>query len=269
MGMVMAPIAEIAGASLTATAAFVASNLDDIVVLLLLFAGAEGARGRWPVVAGQFVGFGLLVLASLVGWFGGDLLPSGWIGLLGLMPVGLGVSQLLDSISQASDARDQSLLTGADPLLSVSPPLWPPSAAPGGTLLARIVAVAGLTIANGGDNIGLYMPLFAQADRLQLVTTLAVFTLLVGLWCLGAWRLVQAPALALLIHRHGGRAVPWLLIGIGALLLIQHHTFADRALALLALTVLLAMAGVVLRQLQQLALASVPRRAGDLSIPLQ
>ncbi len=254
--LAIAWIAPIAGASATATAAFFASNLDDIVVLLLLFSGAEGPRGRWPVVAGQYLGFGLLVLASLVGLVGGHLVASPWTGLLGLIPVGLGVSQILDSLKDRADGWLQRPSAGADPLLPATLSPGHGSGLAAGALGARVSAVAALTLANGGDNVGLYMPLFAHADRLQLITTLVVFALLVGVWCLAAWHLVQTPTVALLIQRHGRRAVPWLLIGIGGLLLLQNEVFSDRSPAVLALAALLVMAGSVLRELRRLELAA-------------
>jgi hypothetical protein len=77
MAMGMALIAPIAGASATATAAFFASDPDDSVVVLLLFSGAEEPRGCWPVVAGRYLGFSLLVLAGLLGIGGLLQLQSG------------------------------------------------------------------------------------------------------------------------------------------------------------------------------------------------
>jgi hypothetical protein len=44
---------ELVKASATAVSAFCASNLDDILLLLLLFSGAHGKQARWHVVAGQ------------------------------------------------------------------------------------------------------------------------------------------------------------------------------------------------------------------------
>jgi len=45
----------------------IASNLGDIVVWLLLFATAHANQEHGQIVVGLFLGFAVLVLASLVG----------------------------------------------------------------------------------------------------------------------------------------------------------------------------------------------------------
>ena len=244
MGMVLLP--EMAQASATAASAFCASNLDDIVLLLLLFSQGKSSRSHWHVVAGQYLGFSLLVLASLFGFVGGRVLPHDWIGVFGLIPVALGVSQFLDILNSLPEgSEDAPPLT--DDVLGHPSPEWLRQL---GLPWSPMAAVAALTVANGGDNVGLYFPLFAQANPVQLSTILVVFFLLVGVWCLAAWRLVQAPALADLISRHGRQLVPVVLIGIGLLILVESQTFSNRPLAVIVLSALLAMAWSVLRQLQ-------------------
>lgn len=255
MSMLLLP--EMAQASATAASAFCASNLDDIVLLLLLFSGADGKRSRWHVVAGQYLGFTLLVLASLLGFIGGQFLPQEWVGVLGLVPVGLGVSQIIDSINASQRSYGDSLVS-TDSSPTENTPMWLPRL---GLPCTQMVAVAGLTIANGGDNLGLYMPLFAQSDLLQLSTTLVVFFLLVGVWCLAAWRLLRAPGLADLISRYGQQFVAPILIGLGLLILIESHTFSSRPLAVMVLSALMAMAWPVLRQVQGVATTITPSKA--------
>lgn len=51
-----------------------------------------------------------------------------------------------------------------------------------------ILPVAAAAIANGGDNIGVYTPLFATQEPPQIALTLAVFAAMTALWCwLGRW----------------------------------------------------------------------------------
>lgn len=256
--MSMALLPEMAGASATAASAFCASNLDDILLLLLLFSGTESRIPRWHVVAGQYLGFSLLVLASLVGFVGGQLLPQAWIGICGLFPIGLGVSQFLDSLN-TSDSSCIKRPGSAVASLTESSRLWMRQL---GLPCSQMVAVAGLTLANGSDNLGLYMPLFAHTNPVQLTTTLVVFFMLVGVWCLVAWSLVRTPGIADLISRYGQNLVPLILIGIGLLILMESHTFSSRPLAVVVLSVLMAMAWSVLRQLQQLSETLTPPNAG-------
>lgn len=92
----------------TAASAFAATNLDDLLLLLLFFSAAAGRRDAWQLVAGQYLGFSILVAASLVGYLGSQYFPGAWIGLLGLLPMALGVSQWIDTISDNDQPADVS-----------------------------------------------------------------------------------------------------------------------------------------------------------------
>lgn len=236
------PWSELAQVVATATSAFAATNLDDILLLLLLFSTAATGRNAWQVVAGQYLGFGLLIAASMVGFVGGQLVPSAWIGTLGLLPISLGVSQIIDNLGKTIEGESPTPAASSSVLN-----IWQRLGLPCG----QVAAAAGITVANGGDNIGLYLPLFARCDIPQLVVTLLVFALLVALWCAAAWRLLQTPAVAAMVQRFAQPIAPAVLIGLGLLILIDGHTLADRTLAVLVLTGLLAMALSLSRQLQQ------------------
>jgi cadmium resistance protein CadD (predicted permease) len=249
---------ELVKASATAASAFCASNLDDILLLMLLFSGADGKHARWHVVAGQYLGFALLILPSLLGFVGGQLLPQQWIGVLGLLPVALGVSQIIDSLGAPAQCCGEAPGSPGDSLAEITPE-WVSQL---GLPCTPIIAVAGLTLANGGDNIGLYMPLFTRSNTIQLTTTLIVFFLLVGVWCLAAWRLVHTTGIAGLISRYGQQLMPLVLIGLGLLILIESDTFSFRPLAVMVLSALLAMAISLLHQLQRLAELPIPPEVG-------
>lgn len=249
---------DMAQTSATAASAFCASNLDDILLLLLLFSGADDKRARWHVVAGQYLGFTLLVLASLLGFLGGQFLSQEWTGVLGLFPVGLGVSQIIDSLQASQQGCDQSPVS-SDSSTTEIVPAWVQRL---GIPCTQMFAVASLTVANGGDNLGLYMPLFAQVNLVQLSTTLVVFFLLVGVWCLTAWRLLQAPGLAGLINRYGQQVVPLVLVGLGLMILVESHTFSSRPLSVMVLSALMAMAWAALRQVQSLTTDLSPNKVG-------
>lgn len=85
----------------------------------------------------------------------------------------------------------------------------------------KIAAVAAVTIANGGDNLGVYMPLFASQTRWELSVTIAVFAVLTLLWCAMGWALVNNPMLGRPIRRYGHIALPFVLIGLGGIILYR------------------------------------------------
>ena len=88
----------------TGITAFCATNLDDILILLLFFTQVNAEFRRRDVVFGQYLGFFGLILASLPGFFGGMLFPDAWIGLLGIVPIFIGINRLLngEAITQRS-----------------------------------------------------------------------------------------------------------------------------------------------------------------------
>jgi cadmium resistance protein CadD (predicted permease) len=76
------------------------------------------------------------------------------------------------------------------------------------------LSVATVTAANGGDNLGVYIPMFAsQPDVVPIYV--AVFGIGTGVWCaLGYWAVSHRAAGAALA-RYGHRILPWALIAIG------------------------------------------------------
>lgn len=85
--------------------------------------------------------------------------------------------------------------------------------------------VAAVTIANRGDNIGIYLPLFASSQLFSLAVVLSVFFLLVGVWCYIAYRLARQPAVADVLSRYGEALVPFVFIGLGIFILLESGTY--------------------------------------------
>jgi cadmium resistance protein CadD (predicted permease) len=223
----------------SAITAFFATNLDDIFLLLLFFSRVDQRLKVGHVVAGQFLGFSVLVAVSLVGFWGGTMLPGPWIGLLGLLPISLGISQLIERLEAAPTESEE--LSSNSPWGKLEG--WP---------LAEVIGVASVTMANGSDNISVYMPLMAHENSGQLLITLIIFGLLMGIWCLVAWKLTQAPILAQLLKQNGSQLIPVVLIGLGVLILVDSHTLEQRGLAVFAISCVGLMLLSLTRQLGEL-----------------
>jgi cadmium resistance protein CadD (predicted permease) len=95
----------------------------------------------------------------------------------------------------------------------------------GSLLNPQTFNVAAVTFANGGDNIGIYVPLFASCDLASLGVILTVFFLLIGVWCYIAYRLTRQPAVAHVLTRYGKAIVPFVLIALGVFILIESGTY--------------------------------------------
>jgi len=184
------------GTIATAAGVFAGTNVDDLLILTVLFltARAAGKPRPWQIVAGQYAGIAVLVAVSVVAALGLTILPDRWVGLLGLFPLALGIRGLI----RAARAHD-----GAAP---------PPVA-------SGLLQVAGVTIANGADNISVYTPLFRTIGVGDSVLTIGVFAVLVAVWCAaGAW-LGSHRRVVTVVERVGHWLVPAVFIVIGAVIL--------------------------------------------------
>ncbi|MEV0878595.1 cadmium resistance transporter [Micromonospora echinofusca] len=183
---------DLLGTAAGAAVVFAATDVDDIVVLTLLFVAARttGRPRPWQIVAGQYLGIGALALASAVVAAGLLVVPEPWTGLLGLLPITLGVRALLDR-----DADETPAVVGST------------------------IGVAGVTIANGADNIAVYVPVFRALGPADSAVFLLVFVVLIALWCAaGAW-LGNHPRVTRLVGRAGHWLVPAIFIAIGVVIL--------------------------------------------------
>lgn len=198
---------------------FAATNIDDIVILTLLFSQVNATFQRRHIVTGQYLGFAALVLVSLPGFLGGLIMPQPWIGLLGLVPIAIGLGQLFN---REEDEEADLPPTRSDRAFA-------------GLLSPQSYGVAAVTFANGGDNIGIYMPLFASSELPNLMVTLGVFFSLVGVWCYTAYCLTRQPAIATRLTRYGSPCVPFVLIAIGAFILWDSGTLENQLLTVIAI----------------------------------
>ncbi len=196
--------------------AFIATHIDDFFVLVVLFAQVQiqPAWKGWQVWLGGYLGLAGLSLISLLGYLGGLVLPPPAIGLLGLIPLAVGGRKLwppesAETLSQELEELQDRL--PPKPRLLFLP--WP-------ALMSML-----LTFANGGDNISLYIPLFAGSSPFQLALFSTVFFLMKGLWFAIAQRLTAQPEVAKILARQGERWVPWILMGLGVWILFKNKTW--------------------------------------------
>ena len=173
-----------------AVTAFVGTKLDDIFLLMLFFSQCTARRQKTNVILGQYLGITVLVLISLLAASGLQLIPQGWLRLLGLLPTALGIRAWLQRSGE--DAEVSSVKAGS---------------------------VALVTIANGGDNLGVYIPLFSGFSFGQRMICAAVFALMTALWCFLGARLAGLPSLNRFLRKYRTVIVPVVLILLGLYIL--------------------------------------------------
>ncbi|WP_233802281.1 cadmium resistance transporter [Paraburkholderia sp. HP33-1] len=193
---------------LLAIAAYAATNIDNLFVLLG-FLSETGAQRR-RVIAGQYAGSLILVAAALVLAALLARLPAGYVGLLGFLPIAVGLHKAWQRFDPRHAQRNDSEEIHASA---------PPSA--GGSSSWTVASVA---IANGSDNIAVYVPLYASHTPAQNALVSLVFILMIGLWCAGATWLVEHPLLGAPIRRYGSAVLPLILVGIGVSVIVSNDT---------------------------------------------
>jgi len=185
---------------------FASTNIDDLFLLAAFFADAR-LRHR-SIVIGQYLGIGALVLVSALGALLALTIPEGRVALLGLVPLLLGLTKLWAlRVSTAGTEGDSGARRIQDQEHTAERRLRLP-----------VLAVASVTVANGGDNIGVYVPLFATA-REAIATYVLTFAVMTGVLCALGYLLVNNKVLGGAIRRYGNVILPIVLIALGIYIL--------------------------------------------------
>ena len=184
---------------------FAVTNIDDIVILALFFAQGAGHRAAARKIAtGQYLGFAAILAICVAAAFGATLLPEAAIPYLGLIPLALGVRAAWQARLRRDDEDDKPAVGSTGP---------------------GIAAVATVTFANGGDNIGVYVPVFATAGLGGMTVYLAVFLILLAPLIAAGRYFATHPVIAGALGRWGHIVLPVVLIGLGLLILIEGRAF--------------------------------------------
>ena len=85
--------------------------------------------------------------------------------------------------------------------------------------------VSAVTIANGGNNIGIYAPLFANSNLPSLAVILCVCYCTIGFWCCLSYYLVRNPLMTPVLTRYGRKLFPFVLIYLGYSILIKSESY--------------------------------------------
>ena len=191
---------------LQAIGLFIATNIDDIIVLSLFFARGAGQRGTTTrILAGQYLGFaGILGAAVLVSLGAGAFLPPELIPYFGLIPLGLGLWAAWQAWRGDDDDDDEAKIEGKN---------------------VAVWTVAGVTFANGGDNIGVYVPVFLSVGPAAVVAYCVVFLVLVVVLVGLAKFVATRQPIAEALERWEHVLFPIVLIGLGIVILVSGGAF--------------------------------------------
>ncbi|GCL43800.1 cadmium resistance transporter [Dolichospermum planctonicum] len=199
--------------------AFTVTNIDDMMILLLLFSQIDSNFRKRHIFIGQYLGFFAIIMLSLPGFFGGLFIQREWLGLLGILPIAIGMKQLINQQTESTEVQtvnpDFPRLLHPNPVFSFFLSILHPNT----------YQVAAITIANSGDNISVYIPLFAGQDFVSLGIIIAVFLAMVGVGCGIAYLLTSQVTIGYILSRYGRAIIPFILMALGLFILYDRGTF--------------------------------------------
>jgi cadmium resistance protein CadD (predicted permease) len=207
------------GTIIIGISAAIATTFDDNLYLTAFFGKVNHAFRPRHIIIGEFLGFTALVLASLPGFFGGLIIPHTWIGLLGFLPIAIGINHLLRKEDNEETTQAVSINLNHTKPQRHKKSFW-------GTIRdPQTYRVSAVTIANGGNNIGIYVPLFASSTLPRLGVILLVCYLTVGLWCFLSYNLTRNPLIAPVLANYGRKIFPFVLIWLGYSILMDSESY--------------------------------------------
>lgn len=195
-------MAHLPGVVVAAVGAFIGTNIDDFVMLLLVVMALprDGAQ-VYRLFAGQYIGFGALLVISEAGAMALSRVPAHWLGLLALVPLSLGIRGFVRA-------------RRAPPATRVP------------DRLGSVAAIATLTVANGADNVSVYVPFLRQLSLTGTAAAMLVFLLMLGGTCGAAYLIGRYAQFLIPRFIQAGRwLTPAVFVAIGVALLIRMGVF--------------------------------------------
>jgi cadmium resistance transport/sequestration family protein len=177
---------------------FIGTNIDDLFILTILFSSKKFKIKE--IILGQYFGIIILILISLIGYFLKFFIDVKIIGLIGIFPIFLGVKSLLSK--EDSEIKINNFSN-----------------------TSKIFAISLITIANGGDNIGIYAPLFGTLSLFNLILIIGIFIIMTAIWLLISYKISNMKIIKNKIKKYQEKIIPWILIGLGIYIIIISKTW--------------------------------------------
>ena len=190
----------------SAIAVYISTSIDYLFILLIIFSQAYTQKGLRQIYFGQYLGTGILVAISLFAAYVLNFIPQDWmIGLLGLIPIYLGIRVAMGSEEEAEEEEVVEKLgsRGSNRLF------W---------------TVALITIASGGDNLGIYIPYFTSLSVSEIVIAIVVFALSIAVLCYISYRLAKISFVSETLEKYERIIVPIVFIGLGIFIMLENGT---------------------------------------------
>ena len=193
-------IADGAGLASLFAAGYVATNLDNLLLMVLLLGSYPQARLR--ILAGSLAAAGVLLAACLAAVVLGTLVDPALLGYLGIVPVALGL-RMLHQRNTGEAGSSEGRMAGVD----------------GGWF-----STSALLLGNSGDTLAVFVPLFAESDPRYLGMELGLFAAMALVWTGLALAVSSRLGTTRRIVQAGERLVPWIMLLAGGYVLLDTAT---------------------------------------------
>jgi cadmium resistance protein CadD (predicted permease) len=190
-------MAELLTTTFIAVSIFAATNIDDIFILIAFFSNPNFRKKE--IILGQFLGMGILTGLSLTLSLIAIVVPANYLRFFGVFPLLLGMFNLWKILNPTTliDNDDIKLRSRFN-----------------------VLSVGLVTIANGGDNLGVYVPVFATRSNFEVIIVTSIFLMMTAVWCWASYYFVKHPFWGHTIRKYGSISLPFVLIGLGLLILL-------------------------------------------------
>jgi len=178
--------------------AFIGTNLDNLLLLATMY--SRYFRHPWTVAAGYLAGMMLIAMITIAIGEVGEFIPIAYLGLLGVIPMMMGVLALWKLYRNPKDEEVSIAYSG-------------------NSGLAIFFALITIQLSNGTDTIITFSALYADSmDPVDYVVA-PTFFVMVGIFAWLAYYLVKHPRLGRFLVRYGQHVTPFILILVGVYIL--------------------------------------------------
>lgn len=207
------------------TVAFISTIVDDFFILTAFF--SDDSYNKKTVIIGQYIGISILIMISCVGFIFKFIVPIEWIGIMGILPIIIGSLHIIKLVKNNKSRSYNKIIALKKTIVKNSEEQSEKNTNIIRNIInSKVSFVAMVTFINGGDNIGVYTPLFATLDLHELILTIIIFLTILGVWCLIVILFVNSKCMSIMLKKYGKVCFPFVLILLGIYIILKCNTLS-------------------------------------------
>ena len=182
---------------------FIATGIDEMLVLILLFAHAKSQKQIRQVYMGQQIGMTFILILVVIAVSGISFFTGKWTGLLGLLPIFIGIMELFEG---DEDNEGKGILDKISMFSNL-------------TLRVAIIAIAG-----GAEELAIYIPYFTSLNWNEVILAIMAFIIMIPIWSAICHMIGSMKNVYYFVKRFQRIVIPVVFIGIGLKVLLESDT---------------------------------------------